>query len=53
MVDITGLLFAIFYVLTALAAIIYYRRRIMSNAWDLISVGLLPLASAGFLAYMV
>jgi amino acid transporter len=52
-VDITGLLFAIFYVLTALAAIIYYRRRIISNAWDLISVGLLPLAAAGFLAYMV
>ena len=52
-VDITGLLFAIFYVLTALAAIIYYRRRIMSNLWDLISVGLLPLAAAGFLAYMV
>jgi amino acid transporter len=52
-VAITGLLFAIFYVLTALAAIIYYRRRIMSNAWDMITVGLLPLASAGFLAYMV
>ena len=52
-VDITGLLFAIFYVLTALAAIIYYRRRIASNLWDLITVGLLPLAAAGFLAYMV
>ena len=52
-VDITGLLFAIFYVLTALAAIIYYRRRIMSNLWDLISVGLLPLAAAAFLVYMI
>jgi amino acid transporter len=52
-VDITGLLFAIFYVLTALAAISYYRRRIFSNLWDLISVGLLPLASAAFLVYMI
>jgi amino acid transporter len=52
-VDLTGLLFAIFYILTALAAIVYYRRRIFSNLWDALTIGLLPLASAGFLAYMV
>ena len=52
-VAITGLLFAIFYVLTALAAIIYYRRRVLSSFWDMLTIGLLPLASAGFLAYMV
>jgi amino acid transporter len=52
-VDLTGLLFAIFYVLTALAAIIYYRRRIFSRAGDALMLGLLPLGSAGFLVWMV
>jgi amino acid transporter len=52
-VDLTGLLFAIFYVLTALAAIVYYRRRVFSSLWDALILGLLPLASAGFLVWMV
>ncbi len=52
-VDLTGLLFAIFYVLTALAAIVYYRRRVFSNARDALVLGVLPLASAGFLVWMV
>jgi amino acid transporter len=52
-VDLTGLLFAIFYVLTAIAAIVYYRRRVFSNARDALVLGLLPLASAGFLIWMV
>jgi amino acid transporter len=52
-VSVTGLLFACFYVLTALAAIVYYRRRIFSRVWDSLLVGLLPLASAAFLAWVV
>ena len=48
-VDLTGLLFAIFYVLTGLASVVYYRRRVFSNARDALVLGLLPLASAGFL----
>jgi amino acid transporter len=52
-VNLTGLLFAIFYVLTALAAIVYYRRRVFSNARDAVFLGVLPLASAGFLVWMV
>jgi amino acid transporter len=52
-VDLTGLLFAIFYVLTAIAAIVYYRRRVFANFWDALVLGLLPLASAGFLVWMV
>jgi amino acid transporter len=52
-VDLTGLLFAIFYVLTALAAIAYYRRRIFSRAGDALVLGLLPLGSSGFLVWMV
>ena len=52
-VDLTGLLFAIFYVLTALAAIVYYRRRVFANVWDAVVLGVLPLASAAFLVWMV
>ncbi len=52
-VSVTGLLFAGFYTFTALAAVVYYRRRIFSNAWDALLVGVLPLASAVFLAWVV
>jgi amino acid transporter len=52
-VSVTGLLFAGFYTFTALAAIMYYRRRVFSNAWDALLVGILPLASAVFLAWVV
>ena len=52
-VSVTGLLFATFYTLTALAAIAYYRRRIFTNPWDAIMVGVLPLASAVFLSWVV
>jgi amino acid transporter len=52
-VGLTGILFAIFYVLTALASMTYYRRRVLSNPWDGLMLGLLPLASAVFLVWMV
>jgi amino acid transporter len=52
-VDLTGILFALFYILTAIASIMFYRRRIFSSALDAITIGLLPLASAAFLAWMV
>ncbi|HUN32491.1 MAG TPA: APC family permease [Trebonia sp.] len=52
-VNLTGVLFAIFYILTALACIVYYRRRVVSGAWNGITLGLLPLAAAAFLAWMV
>lgn len=44
--------YLIFYILTALAAIVYYRRRIGSNAWDFVTAGLLPLGAAGFLGWI-
>jgi amino acid transporter len=52
-IDITGLLYAGFYILTALAAVTYYRRHIFSKVWDAILVGILPLAGAGFLAWII
>jgi len=51
-ISVTGLLFAIFYILTALAAIVYYRRRVVSSAWNLLILGVLPLGAAGFLGWM-
>jgi amino acid transporter len=51
-IDVTGLLFAIFYILTALATIVYYRRRVISSFWDAVSLGVLPLGAACFLGWM-
>ena len=51
-IDVTGLLFAIFYILTALATIVYYRRRVFGSAWDFLILGLLPLGAAVFLGWM-
>jgi amino acid transporter len=53
LIDVTGLLYAGFYVLTAIAAMVYFRRRILSNAADLVLVGILPLAAAAFLVWLV
>ena len=52
-VDVTGLLFAIFYALTALATIAYYRRRIFSSPADAITLGILPLGAVAFLAWVL
>ncbi|MGO9193176.1 MAG: APC family permease [Streptosporangiaceae bacterium] len=51
-IDVTGLLFSIFYILTALAAMTYYRRRIVSGAWDFVAVGVLPLGASVFLGWI-
>ena len=48
-IDVSGLLFAVFYILTALATIAYYRRRIVTSARNALVLGVLPLAAAGFL----
>ncbi len=53
LIDVTGVLYASFYILTALSAIVYYRRRIFGNAWDAVLIGILPLAAAGFLVWIV
>ena len=51
-IDVTGLLFSIFYILTALAMIVYYRRPVLSSAWDFLILGLLPLGAACFLGWV-
>jgi amino acid transporter len=52
-INVTGLLYAAFYILTALAAIVYYRRRVFSRPWDALILGVLPLAAIGFLGWVV
>ncbi len=52
-IDVSGLLFAVFYILTALATIAYYRRRVLTSAWNALVLGVLPITAAGFLAWIV
>jgi amino acid transporter len=51
-VDETGLLFAVFYVFTALATMTYYRRRLTRSVWDALVLGILPFGAAAFLVWM-
>jgi len=53
LIDVSGVLYSSFYLLTALAAVAYYRRRIFGNVWDALLVGILPLAAAAFLVWIV
>jgi len=52
-VNVSGLLFAVFYILTALATITYYRRRVLTRPWDTIVLGVLPIAAAAFLTWVL
>jgi amino acid transporter len=52
-IDVTGFLFSVFYIMTALAAMTYYRRRVFSSVWDFIVLGVLPLGAAGFLGWVL
>jgi amino acid transporter len=52
-IDVTGLLFSVFYIFTALAAITYYRRYIVSGVWDFVVLGLLPVGAVVFLGWVL
>jgi amino acid transporter len=52
-VAVAGLLFAVFYILTALTTVVYYRRRVLRSAWDALVLGILPVAAAGFLVWIL
>ena len=52
-VALSGQLFACFYILTAFATIAYYRRRILTSAYNALVLGVLPLAAAGFLIWVL
>jgi amino acid transporter len=53
LISVDGLLYAAFYVLTALAAIAYYWHRIFRNAWDALFTGLLPVGAIAFLVWII
>jgi amino acid transporter len=52
-IAVSGLLFGSFYVLTALATVVYYRRRVVSSVWDAIILGILPVLAALFLCWVI
>ena len=52
-VSVSGLLFAAFYILTALATTVYYRRRVITSLHDALILGVLPLGAAGFLSWII
>jgi uncharacterized membrane protein YedE/YeeE len=35
------------------ATIVYYRRRVLSSVWDAVILGVLPVAAAGFLGWVL
>jgi hypothetical protein len=49
LISVDGLLYAAFYVLTALATVAYYWHRIFNNARNALLVGLLPAGAIAFL----
>jgi amino acid transporter len=49
----TGILFTAYYILTLLAQIAHYRRRVFSRPVDSVMVGVLPLAAMVFLGWIV
>ena len=53
LIDDSGILYISFYVLTALATIVYYRRRVISSAWNAVILGVLPFAAAAFLTWVL
>jgi amino acid transporter len=52
-VNVSGLLFAAFYILTALATMAYYRRRALASIRDALELAIGPLAAAGFLGWII
>jgi amino acid transporter len=52
-VSLAGILAGAFYILTAVATVAYYRRRVFSKPWDALVAGVLPLASAAFLVWII
>ncbi len=52
-VNVSGLLFAAFYILTALATVAYYRRRALESTRNALELAIGPLAAAGFLGWII
>jgi amino acid transporter len=53
LINDSGILYIAFYVLTALATIVYYRRRVFTSIGNALVLAILPFAAAGFLVWVV
>ena len=53
MIAVSSLLYTVFYIFTAVTAVVYYWRRVFSNVLDAVILGMLPVAAAGFLGWVV
>jgi amino acid transporter len=53
LLSISGWLTIAFYILTALAMTVFYRRHIFTSTRSILAIGALPLASAGFLGWVL
>jgi amino acid transporter len=53
LINDSGILYIAFYVLSALATIVYYRRRVLNNTWNALTLAILPFAAAGFLTWIL
>lgn len=52
-IDVTGWLYGSFYLLTVLAALAYFRRRIFTSLGDAVTVGILALGAVAFLGWAI
>jgi amino acid transporter len=52
-IAVAGLLFTVLYVLTVIAMVVYYRHLVVSSARHFLTLGVLPVAAAGFLAWIL
>lgn len=53
LISVSGWLTIMFYILTALAMTVFYRRNILTGPRNVLTIGLLPLASVGFLGWVL
>ncbi len=53
LINDSGILYIAFYVLTAIATIVYYRRRVFTTFWNAIVLFILPIGAAGFLTWVL
>jgi amino acid transporter len=53
LINDAGIFYIAFYVLSALATIVYYRRRIFTSTQNALVLGVLPFGAAGFLVWIV
>ncbi|HEY1624836.1 MAG TPA: APC family permease [Streptosporangiaceae bacterium] len=49
----SGILYIAFYVLSAAATIVYYRRRVVTSVWNALTLAILPFLAGAFLTYIV